>query len=287
VAGAVVISGASTGIGRACALRMAGKGFDVYAGVRKPEDGVALREDSPERLHPVILDVTDPASIDATAAVVREAVGDRGLAGLVNNAGITVQGPVEFVPLDDLRRQLEVNLVGQVAVIQALLPLIRTARGRIVNVTSVGGRVAHAFLSPYAASKYGMEAVTDALRRELLPWGIHVAAVEPGAVRTEIWRKGEDTADELLDSLGAEGRQLYGDTLQRLRGIANRMSERGDPPEAVAEVVDHALTARRPRTRYVVGREAKAQIALRAVLPDRGFDAIEARMLGLKRAAER
>jgi NAD(P)-dependent dehydrogenase (short-subunit alcohol dehydrogenase family) len=281
MAGAVVISGASTGIGRACAVRMAERGFDVFAGVRKPEDGQSLHEESPDRIQPVILDVTDQATIDATAATVREAVGDRGLAGLVNNAGITVQGPLEFVPIDDLRRQLEVNVVGQVALTQAVLPLLRTAKGRIVNVTSVGGRVAHAFLGPYAASKFAMEAITDSLRRELRRWDIHVCAVEPGSIKTEIWRKGEETADEMLEQLGPEGRELYGEQLQNLRKFAQRLGERGDPPEAVADKVEHALTASRPHTRYLIGREAKAQVALTAVLPDKGFDAIEARMLGL------
>lgn len=279
--GAVVISGASTGIGRACAIRMAEKGFDVFAGVRKPKDGEALREQAPERILPVILDVTDQNTIDATAATVAEAVGERGLAGLVNNAGITVQGPVEFIPLDDLRRQLEVNVVGQVALIQALLPQIRKAKGRIVNVTSVGGRVAHAFLSPYNASKFALEAITDALRRELRPWGIHVAAIEPGSIKTEIWRKGEETADETLEQLGERGRELYGESLENVRKAAQKIAERGDPPEAVADRVEHALTARKPRTRYLIGREARAQVALTAMLPDRAFDRIESRVLGI------
>ena len=282
MAGAVVVTGASTGIGRACAVRMAQKGFDVFAGVRKPADGEAVRAEGGERITPLILDVTDQATIDAAAATVREAVGDRGLAGLVNNAGVSVAGPVEFVPLDALRWQLEVNVVGQVAVTQAFLPLIRTAKGRIVNVTSVGGRVAHAFLSPYSGSKYALEAISDALRRELHEWGIHTAAVEPGSIRTEIWRKGEEGADETMEWLGPEGRRLYGPTMERLREFAARLGERGDPPEAVADVVDHALTARRPKTRYVVGRQAKMEIALKALLPDRGFDAIERRMLKLK-----
>lgn len=282
MAGAVVVTGASTGIGRACALRMAEKGFDVFAGVRKPEDGESLRAEGGERITPLILDVTDKDTIAAAAATVREAVGDRGLAGLVNNAGVSVAGPVEFVPLDALRWQFEVNLIGQVAVTQAFLPLIRQATGRIVNVTSVGGRVAHAFLSPYSGSKYALEAVSDALRRELHEWGIHTAAVEPGSIRTEIWRKGEEGADTTMGQLGPEGRKLYGPAMERLREFAAKLGERGDPPEAVADVVEHALTARRPKTRYVVGREAKIQVALKALLPDRGFDAIERRMLRLK-----
>jgi NAD(P)-dependent dehydrogenase (short-subunit alcohol dehydrogenase family) len=280
MAGAIVITGASTGIGRACAVRMAEKGFDVFAGVRKLEDGEALKAQN-DKIAPVMIDVTDQATIDAAAVTVGDSVGDRGVAGLVNNAGISVGGPVEFVPLDDLRRQLEVNLVGQVAVIQAFLPMIRAARGRIVNVTSVGGRVGHALLSPYSASKYGLEAVSDALRRELHQWGIHTAAVEPGAIKTEIWRKGEADAAQAVETLGEEGRRLYGDAIARARKVAQQAEKRGDPPETVADVVEHALTARRPKTRYLVGTEARVQVFLKSVLPDRGFDWIERRLLGL------
>jgi NAD(P)-dependent dehydrogenase (short-subunit alcohol dehydrogenase family) len=277
---AVVITGASTGIGRATAVRLAGAGWDVFAGVRKVEDGESVREESPDRIHPLILDVTDSATIEAAAVTVRETLGDRGLAGLVNNAGITVQGPLEFLAVDDLRRQMDVNVIGQVAVTQALMPAIRTATGRIVNITSVGGRVAHPFLGPYNASKFALEALTDSMRKELRPWGIHVVAVEPGSMATEIWDKGESGADELLEKLGERGRELYGETLQKLREYAVKAGERGKPPDVVAKVIERALTASRPRTRYLVGPDARAQVALSTVLPDRAFDAVEARLLG-------
>jgi NAD(P)-dependent dehydrogenase (short-subunit alcohol dehydrogenase family) len=180
--GAVLVTGASSGIGEATASHLASLGFRVFAGVRKDEDAERLRE----RVTPVKLDVVDEESIATARREVEEAAPD-GLAGLVNNAGVSVSGPVEFIPLEELRRQLEVNVIGQVAVTQAFLPAIRRARGRIVNVSSVGGRVALPLMSPYNASKFALEAVSDSLRREVRQFGVHVAVVEPGAIRTRIW----------------------------------------------------------------------------------------------------
>jgi NAD(P)-dependent dehydrogenase (short-subunit alcohol dehydrogenase family) len=276
---AVLVTGASTGIGRASAVRLANAGWDVFAGVRKPEDGEAVRGESPDRIQPLILDVTDAATIEAAAATLSEALDGRGLAGLVNNAGITVQGPLEFLPLDDLRNQLEVNVVGQLAVTQAVMPEIRRATGRIVNMGSVGGRVAHPILGPYHASKYAMEALTDSLRKELREWGIHVIVVEPGSMATEIWDKGVRGADEQLERIGERGRELYGGTIEKIRAVAAKTGERGGSPDTVAKVVERALTAKRPRTRYLVGADAIAQVALDTILPDRAVDAVEARYL--------
>ena len=276
----VLVTGASTGIGRATATRLAGAGWDVFAGVRKPEDGEAVKSESPGRITPVIVDVADQVTIDAAAVTLEELLGERGLDGLVNNAGVTMQGPLEFIPIDDLRRQLEVNVVGQIAVTQALMPQIRRATGRIVNMGSVGGRISHQFIGPYHASKYAIEALTDALRKELRPWGIHVVVVEPGTIKSEIWDKGVAVAPELLERLGPRGRELYGGPLEKLRLMAIDAGRRGAPADLVAKVVERALTARRPRTRYLVGRDAKAQIALNTVLPDRAMDALSARFFG-------
>jgi NAD(P)-dependent dehydrogenase (short-subunit alcohol dehydrogenase family) len=275
----VLISGASTGIGRATAVRLANAGWDVFAGVRREEDGESVRSEAPDRIRPLLLDVADQGLIDGASAKVRAAVGDRGIDGLVNNAGITVQGPLEFLDIDDLRDQLEVNVVGLVALTQAVMPEIRKATGRIVNMGSVGGRVAHPFLGPYAASKFAVEALTDSMRKELKPWGIHVVVVEPGSMQTEIWDKGERGADEMLERLGTRGRELYGAVLDKLRKVAIKSGERGKPPDTVAKVVEKALTTSRPRTRYLVGPDAFAQVALSTVLPDRAFDAVEARYL--------
>lgn len=275
---AVVVTGASTGIGRACALRLDRDGWKVFAGVRKPEDGESVKAEASERLEAVILDVTDQTTIDATAERVREATGGR-LAGLVNNAGITVQGPVEAVPLDDYRRQLEVNVVGQIAVTQALLEPIRAARGRVVFISSIGGRGGLPYLSPYNASKAAIGAVADSLRGEMKQFDVEVSYVEPGAIATEIWDKAVDGAPALREAIGPEMNELYGPKLDKLSRLAVKTGEGGLPPDAVAKVVAHALTASRPKARYVVGGEAKVTAALRTYLPKRVFDRIVARRI--------
>ena len=278
--GAVLITGASTGIGRACAERLDGLGFVVLAGVRKQSDGDLLRETGSGRMQPLMLDVTDTASIAAAVQAI-DAAAPAGLAGLVNNAGIAVGGPVEFVALDDWRQVLEVNLIGQIAVTQAALPALRRARGRIVNMTSIGGRLATPLFGPYNASKYALEAVTDVLRVELRGFGVQVVAVEPGAVKTPIWGKGRATGERAIAAMPVEAQQLYGSGFDALRkGIAQ--SERsGVAPLEVARAVAHALTASRPKTRYVVGRDAKVRLALSRLLPTRAMDRLIVRAMGL------
>ncbi len=220
-------------------------------------------------LRAVKLDVTDPAQIEA----VRDDIGERPLAGLVNNAGIAVAAPLEFIPLDRLRQQLEVNLVGQVAVIQALLPALRRGRGRIVNVTSIGGRMALPLVGPYAASKFGLEAVSDSLRREVRQFGVNVIVIEPGGVKTPIWAKGSAMADEMLAEMPAEGERLYGSMMSALRKQTVKIGEKtGLEPREVAEVIGTAMTKSRPRARYLVGREAKVQAQLAKRLPARMMD---------------
>jgi len=271
--GAVVITGASTGIGAVSAAHLASLGFRVFAGVRRPEDAERARESG---LEPLTIDVVDADSI--RSAVQR--VGDTPLAGLVNNAGIAVAGPLEFIPVDEFRRQLEVNVVGQVAVTQAFLPALRRSRGRIVNMGSIGGRVALPLLSPYAASKFALEAITDALRRELRPWGIHVSIIEPAAIATPIWDKSREANEELAKDAPPEAEELYGKLIDRIRTETAKLGETGLPPIEVAKAVEHALTADRPKTRYLVGRAAKGRAAAAALLPDRAFDRLIARTLG-------
>ena len=282
-AGSVVITGASTGIGEACALRLDKLGWRVFAGVRKEADAERLKKEGSERLTPVLIDVTDEGSIMKAEETVRVAVGEAGLAGLVNNAGVGIHGPLEFLPIEDLRRQLEVNTIGQIAVTQAFLPLIRKGRGRIVNIGSIGGKMATPFLGPYAASKFAMEALTDSLRQELRPWDIHVAIVEPGSIATPIWDKGQAGADEMEQKLPEEAMKLYGTAVDAMRTAARRFEKAGIPPDRVAQAVAQALTSRRPRTRYVVGFDATIQRVLAAVVPDRMRDGLTARMLGLPR----
>jgi NAD(P)-dependent dehydrogenase (short-subunit alcohol dehydrogenase family) len=278
--GAVVVTGSSTGIGRACALHLDRLGFKVFAGVRKEADGERLRGEASESLEPLILDVTDSEHISRAAEHVSQATEAR-LAGLVNNAGMGVGGPVELLSIDDFRRQIEVNLIGQVAVTQAFIPALRRARGRLVFISSIGGLVATPFMSPYHASKFGIEAVGDVLRQELRQFGVQVSVVEPGAIATPIWEKATATAKTVRGNLSAEGKELYGESLARAEEMLRQTAERGARPEKVANVVAHALTARRPRTRYLVGADAKAMAALKKLLPDRLRDRLVARASGL------
>jgi NAD(P)-dependent dehydrogenase (short-subunit alcohol dehydrogenase family) len=275
----VLVTGASTGIGRATALRMDSEGWRVFAAVRREEDAAALREAGSERLVPVMLDVTDAGQIAAAVGRVAAEVGEAGLDGLVNNAGIAVLSPLETIPVEDFRRQIEVNLTAQVAVTQAFLPLIRRATGRVVFVSSIGGRMALPFGAPYHASKFGIEAVADCLRQELRPWKIDVAVIEPGSIDTAIWASGERIADEVSERAHDSQDELYGKTIERFRAAVKRTAERGISPEKVARAIAHALTARRPRTRYLVGADARGQAIARRLLPDRAFDALVARVM--------
>jgi NAD(P)-dependent dehydrogenase (short-subunit alcohol dehydrogenase family) len=272
--GTVVITGASTGIGRATALRLAGAGFAVLAGVRREEDGAALRADN-GRIEPVLVDVTDAGQIAALA----ERVGRAPLAGLVNNAGIAVAGPLEGVPLDEIRRQFEVNVFGLLAVTQALLERIRAGRGRIVNVGSIGGRINTPFVGPYSSSKAAVRSLSASLRRELRPWGIQVALVEPGALDTPIWRKGEEGAQETIAALPERVRTLYARPLEALVAATRKIAASAASPDDAAQAIEHALTAERPRTLYTVGRQARLQGALHSALPARAFDALVARAM--------
>ncbi len=264
-----VVTGASSGIGRASALRLASAGWRVYAGARSAEAAAALREDG---LEPLLLDVTDAEQI----AVAADAVGPE-LHALVDNAGIAIAAPLELVPLDELRRQLEVNVVGQVAVLQAFLPALRRGRGRVVLMGSVGGRSALPFLGPYAASKHALEAFADVLRIELAPWGMTVSIVEPASVKTAIWAKGAEQADAMRDGLPAEAADLYAARITRFRQVALKRGP-GIDPDVVARAVEHALTATRPKARYLVGRDAHLRAWIER-LPTRLRDRVLARAL--------
>lgn len=269
---AVVITGTSTGIGATCALHLERLGFQVFAGVRKTQDGVALQQRGSNRLTPLLLDVTDADSIQKAKEFVAGRVGEAGLFGLINNAGIAVVGPLEAVPIEDLRRQLEVNVIGQVAVTQAFLPLIRQARGRIVIMGSIAGRAAMPLMGPYAASKFALEAITDSLRLEVQQWGIHVTIVEPGAIATPIWDKSGRDAADLEAATPAELRTLYGAVIARVRKVVGEAAERAISPDVVANVVEQALTASRPKTRYLVGTDAKIRALMVKFFPDRVSD---------------
>jgi NAD(P)-dependent dehydrogenase (short-subunit alcohol dehydrogenase family) len=274
----VLITGASTGIGRATALGLAASGWTVLAGVRKAADGEALSAAGGERVLALELDVTDQAQIEGAVERVGE-LAPGGLDALVNNAGIGFGGPLELVPVDDLRSQFEVNVIGPVALTQALLPALRRARGRIVFVSSVGGRVAMGFTAPYAASKHAIEAIGDALRVELRSSNVQVALVEPGSVATPIWDKSRAQGDGL--SVPAELAAQYGHVPAAMNKVLEDTERRGIPPEQVAATIERALTARRMKARYLIGRDAKAMLLARRLLPDHVFDRVARRALGV------
>jgi NAD(P)-dependent dehydrogenase (short-subunit alcohol dehydrogenase family) len=272
-----VVTGSSTGIGEACALRLAGAGHRVVAGVRREADGERLAARAPS-IVPALLDVTDGAQIEALVRRLGE-LGAPPLDGLVNNAGIARGGPLEFLPLDEWRTQFEVNVLGQIAVTRALIPLLRPTRGRVVFIGSISGRISTPFLGPYGASKHAIEAVAESLREELRPWEVAVSVVEPGAVTTPIWTKGRAFADQLEGRLPAEAHALYDDAIAHLRRTIDTQERVGVPPDRVAAVVERALTTARPRYRYLVGRDAKGAGILDRLLPDRAM-AYVARRLG-------
>jgi NAD(P)-dependent dehydrogenase (short-subunit alcohol dehydrogenase family) len=277
----VLITGASTGIGRATALRLDSAGWKVFAGVRREEDAAALAKVASDRLLPLILDVTEAEQIAAAARRIdAETEGGGGLDGLVNNAGAAFPSPLETMPIEDFRRQVEVNLTGQVAVTQAMLPAIRAARGRIVFISSIGGLIAFPMTGAYHAAKFGIEAVGDVFRRELRPWGITVSIVEPGSIDTPIWERGERSADE-VGGRSPQRQALYGGAVERYRKVVKATAERGIPPQKVAKAIEHALDSSRPRSRYLVGLDAKVQARLRALLPTPILDRIIARAMNL------
>src|SRR3954470_20130132 len=278
MSGGVVITGASTGIGEATALKLDGAGFRVFAGVRKPEDGERLKVKASDRLCVIgSFDVTDADSIARAAAQVESELGGESLRGIVNNAGIATGGPLEAIDLDDLRNTLEVNSIAPVAVAQAFLPMLRRSKGRIVNMSSIGGRVAQPFAGPYIASKHAIEAINDVLRLELIGWGVDVIAIEPGTIATPIWEKGSSQAEEVLGKLPAEMRELSGKRLAKFSKVLERQTKRGAPPEKVADAVEKALTASRPKHRYLVG-DAHLLVNLKRLLPTRWFDRLLYRM---------
>ncbi len=277
----VVITGASSGIGRASALLLARSGFTVFAGVRKASDADALRREGGEHVVPLLVDVTDRDMIASAAEEVERRVGEHGLDGLVNNAGVGLAVPMESVPLDEVRRLFEVNVFGQLAVTQAFLPAIGRARGRIVDVGSVGTHVALPFGGVLAGTKSALGAFNDALRLELRPFGIRVVLIEPGSIHTPAVEKTLGAAESAVRALPIEAAERYGEMLRTFMRRAYEREKRGSPPEVVARVVLEALTARKPRARYLAGKDAWRLATLPRVLPRRLLDRVELRLLGL------
>lgn len=269
----VLVTGASTGIGEAVAAELARSGFHVWATVRRAEDAERLRAQHGSRVEPLQLDITDDDAVLEAGARVRAA---GPLHGLVNNAGVALPGPLEFVPLDSARRQLEVNLVAQLAVTQAMLPALREARvtnedARIVMIGSVGGRMAGPMIGTYHASKFGLVGLTDALRAELAPSGIRVIMIEPGAIATPIFAKAAGSATELRTALPPSAHDYYATQYEVALDMGTRNAQQGLPPEQAARIVVRALTARNPRPRQGIGKDSKTAGALVRLLPHRAI----------------
>jgi NAD(P)-dependent dehydrogenase (short-subunit alcohol dehydrogenase family) len=266
--GTIVITGASSGIGRACAVRFAGIGYRVIAGVRNRPAGETL-EALAHGIEPVLLDITNADAIRSVA----EALGEEPLAGLINNAGIAVTGPLELLPVSAWRRQFEVNVIGLAAVTQALIPHLRRGKGRIVNIGSIAGRSALPGSAAYDSSKFAVEAITDSLRMELHHFGIKVSIIEPGAVASAIWEKSVREFDDLERLAPPDRWDLYRRLICRIREEIIASAEKALPAEAVVKRVEHAMTARRCKTRYVVGGDARFWLLLN-LLPDTWRDRI-------------
>jgi NAD(P)-dependent dehydrogenase (short-subunit alcohol dehydrogenase family) len=251
---AVLVTGASSGIGQDCALYLDKLGYQVFAGVRKEEDGAALRQQASARLIPVCLDVTNNESITRAKELLLDKTGGKGLWGLVNNAGVSSNGPLEFYPMDEIRQMFEVNVFGLLAVTQTFLPLLRTGQGRIINISSVSAMMAFPFAGPYCASKYSVEVMSDCLRMELSPWSIPVSVIEPAYIASAMWNKSHQTTAGFIQALPVAGQQYYGRNLTKLNELGARQGAKGDSPERIAKVVAKILVARRPGALYREGR---------------------------------
>lgn len=285
----VLVTGTSTGIGRACALRLAREGFSVWAGVHKTEEASSIAQagaDMPIAIRPIQLDVTDLESIRSAEREIRSQCGGKGLHGLVNNAGICVVGPVEFISLETWRQQLEVNFFGVIAVTQTMLPLLRMdnavpANGgsRIVNMGSITGEISTPLFGAYSASKFALRAMNDALRLELRPEGMHVCLIVPGTIQSEIWRKEKECVDAIV--AGSPAREHYGTLIDSVSSYVFSCAEQAIPAERVADAVQQCLTSTKPRIQYRVGWEAQVGSRAKKFTPGRLFDFLLARKLGV------
>lgn len=273
----IVVTGASTGIGYATALRLAESGALVFAGVRKESDRERMSTVHPN-IRPIILDVTVPA--DATRAIDTVRASGTALRAVVNNAGIAVPGPLEFLPVEALRHQLEVNVIGPMALTQAALPLLRETSGRVVFIGSIAGRLSAPFVGPYSASKSALASLADALRQELASFGISVSLLEFASVKTPIWQKGRAEKDRLIESMPPEAMNYYGTMVDAIVKQTQREEHEGMDPVVIANVVLKAIQSPRPRERYVIGRKAHIQ-SIAAILPARTRDALVKRVMRL------
>jgi NAD(P)-dependent dehydrogenase (short-subunit alcohol dehydrogenase family) len=274
---AVLITGASTGIGRETALKLASKGFHVFAGVRTEASALELKRIVGEgalalNFETVILDVTKPATIDAAIAKVREKTGEEGLYALINNAGVAIGGPLEVLRIKEVEDVFAVNVFGLLRMTQAALPLLRQAKGRIVNVSSIAGRLAAPGLGAYSASKFAVEALSDSLRRELKRQGISVSVIEPGPIQTPIWEKSLGQSEKTLTDMTAEQKSIYSGFIGKLQERVQENQRMAIPASRVVDAIESALTVVKPRTRYPIGTPMKVATMVAQMAPDVWLD---------------
>jgi NAD(P)-dependent dehydrogenase (short-subunit alcohol dehydrogenase family) len=274
----VLVTGAARGIGKAIVEHLASTGWDVIAGVRSEQDAHAITKVDPQRVSAVILDITNADHIAKLADAL-----PRTLDAVVNNAGVAVGGPVETVSPDEWRNVLEVNVIGQFAVTRAVLPKLRESRGRVLFISSVNGRIATPMLGPYSASKFALEAACDALRVELSGWGVSVVLIEPAQTDTDMWRTAGDMVEQIEADMSPEDRDLYAKHIAGMRKFVPRARKMASPTSKVVGVVAEALTARRPRARYVVALLPKIQTVLVTNMPAALRDRLMTMMVGLPR----
>ncbi|MBU1671302.1 MAG: SDR family oxidoreductase [Actinobacteria bacterium] len=275
----ILVTGASSGIGWATSLDLAAGGWRVFAAVRKEADADRLREGSSGRITAIIMDVVDYESVGRGVKEVEELLGGAGLDALFNNAGISVQGPMEIIPIEMFESQMRVNVYGSLFVSQAFLPLLRRARGRIVFMSSESGRITLPLVGPYSASKFALEAVANALRVELRRFGVKVSLVEAATVKTPMWEKIDTTTEKLFSCLSPEAKDLYMEELDTLRFFPRRQAELGIPMEKVVRVIGRVLEDPRPKARYLVGWEARALVYTYSILPTRLVDLVAGRLV--------
>lgn len=268
----ILISGASTGIGRASALHMARLGHTVWAGVRSQKDFDSLTKLKVDGIKPVFLDVTDEDSVNKCVSQIKKEGGS--LNGLVNNAGVAIGGPVEGLALAEWQRQFDINFFGVIRLTKACLPMLRESKGRIVNMSSLSGRISFPFMGPYGASKFALEGLSDSLRREVQPFGVKVALIEPGAIATPIWEKAKDEGLGAPSKYSKEVVEAYGPAMKRFTKKVQQMAAKAAPVSVVTKAVEHALLSRGPSTRYPVGRGTKATTLLLNVIPDQLMDRV-------------
>jgi NAD(P)-dependent dehydrogenase (short-subunit alcohol dehydrogenase family) len=277
----VVITGASRGIGRTAALLLERSGFKVFAGVRRPEDGEQLVRKSKGNIFPIVIDVTKQDTIDSAAFQITGIVKDFGLWGLVNNAGIAVAGPMEFMPMERIREQFDINFFGQISVTQKFLPLIRQGKGRIVNISSKEGILSMPLVGPYCASKFALEAFSDTLRLELKQWNIPVAIIQPGTIATQIIEQSISSAEECVRDLPRHAGELYDECFIAARKTAAKVLKAAIPPDKVARTILKALTDKKPKSRYTVGIDARALSIMKQLIPDTMMDKIILKQMGM------